>query len=41
VVIVALSTLFTHQHYLIDPLGGLAIAWIGYRFGMYIVPQKA
>lgn len=41
VVIVALSTLFTHQHYLTDPLGGLAIAWLGYRFGMYMYPQKA
>jgi membrane-associated phospholipid phosphatase len=41
VVIVALSTLFTHQHYLTDPFGGLAIAWLGYRFGMYMYPQKA
>jgi membrane-associated phospholipid phosphatase len=41
VVIVVLSTLFTHQHYLADPLGGLAIAWLGYRFGFYMVPQKA
>jgi len=40
VVIVVLSTLFTHQHYLTDPLGGLAIAWVGYRFGMYLVPQQ-
>lgn len=37
--IVILSTLFTHQHYLVDPLGGLAIAWVGYRFGLYLVPQ--
>ncbi len=36
VVIVALSTLFTRQHYLADPLGGLAIAWAGYRLGMYL-----
>jgi membrane-associated phospholipid phosphatase len=36
VLIVALSTLFTRQHYLADPLGGLAIAWIGYRLGMYL-----
>jgi hypothetical protein len=40
-VIVALSTLFTHQHNLADPFGGLAIAWAGYRFGMYVVPHKA
>ncbi|MCJ7432848.1 MAG: phosphatase PAP2 family protein [Anaerolineales bacterium] len=36
VVIVILSTLFTRQHNLIDPLGGLAIAWLGYRFGLYL-----
>ncbi len=35
-VIVALSTLFTRQHYLVDPLGGLAIAWLGYRLGLYL-----
>jgi len=40
VVIVVLSTLFTRQHYLIDPFGGVAIAWLGYRFGLYMVPQK-
>jgi len=38
VVIVALSTLFTHQHNLTDPLGGLAIAWLGYRFGLFLYP---
>ncbi|MHB8778247.1 MAG: phosphatase PAP2 family protein [Anaerolineales bacterium] len=32
VVVVVLSRLFTHQHNLTDPLGGLAIAWLGYRF---------
>lgn len=36
VVIVALSTLFTRQHYLVDTLGGLVIAWIGYRLGLYL-----
>jgi membrane-associated phospholipid phosphatase len=36
VVIVALSTLFTRQHNLVDPFGGLAIAWLGYRFGLYL-----
>jgi len=36
VAIVALSTLFTHQHNLTDPLGGLAIAWLGYQFGLYL-----
>jgi membrane-associated phospholipid phosphatase len=38
VVIVTLSTLFTRQHNLLDPLGGLAIAWLGYRFGLYLYP---
>ena len=33
---VTLSTLFTRQHNLTDPLGGLAIAWLGYRFGLYL-----
>jgi len=36
VVVVALSTLFTRQHHLADPLGGLVIAWLGYRFGLYL-----
>jgi membrane-associated phospholipid phosphatase len=39
--VVVLSTLFTRQHYLLDLLGGLAIAWLGYRFGIHMVPQKA
>lgn len=37
VVIVALSTLFTAQHYLLDPLGGLLLAWAGYHFGQWAV----
>lgn len=36
VITVALSTLFTRQHNLADPLGGLAIAWFGYWFGTYL-----
>ena len=32
--VVVLSTLFTHQHYLLDPVGGVALAWIGHRFGI-------
>jgi hypothetical protein len=36
VIIVVLSTLFTRQHNLADPFGGLAIAWLGYRFGIYL-----
>lgn len=36
VMLVVLSTLFTRQHHLVDPIGGLAIAWLGYRFGLYL-----
>jgi membrane-associated phospholipid phosphatase len=32
----ALSTLFTKQHYLLDPLGGAALAWFGYKFGVWL-----
>lgn len=38
VIVVILSTLFTRQHYLVDPFGGLVIAWVGYRFGLYLYP---
>jgi membrane-associated phospholipid phosphatase len=31
---VSLSTLFTHQHYLADVIGGLALAWVGFRLGL-------
>jgi len=37
VIIVAFATLFTHQHYLPDPIGGLALAWFGYRIGLWCV----
>jgi membrane-associated phospholipid phosphatase len=35
VVIVALSTLFTGQHYIADVLGGIFTGWLGYRFGLW------
>lgn len=35
VVLVVLSTLLTGQHHLLDPLGGLALGWGGYRFGLW------
>jgi membrane-associated phospholipid phosphatase len=38
VIIVILSTLFTRQHNLADPFGGLMIAWLGYRVGLYLYP---
>lgn len=37
VVVIALATLFTHQHYLPDPIGGLLLAWIGYHIGLRCV----
>jgi membrane-associated phospholipid phosphatase len=37
---VILSTLFTHQHYLLDPLGGMALAYAGYRLGLYLYPLQ-
>ena len=33
-VIVSFSTLFTHQHYVVDIVGGLVVALIGYHFGL-------
>ena len=40
VVIVILATLFTHQHYLPDPIGGLALAWFSYRIGLWCVAER-
>ena len=37
VLIVSLSTLFTHQHYIVDVLGGYAVAFSGYHFGLWWV----
>jgi membrane-associated phospholipid phosphatase len=34
-VVVILSTLFTGQHNLPDPIGGLLFAWAGYHFGLW------
>jgi membrane-associated phospholipid phosphatase len=41
VVVVILATLFTHQHYLPDPIGGLALAWFGYRIGLWCVAESS
>jgi membrane-associated phospholipid phosphatase len=40
VVLVILATLFTHQHYLPDPIGGLALAWFGYRIGLWCAADR-
>ena len=34
-VIVSLSTLFTGQHYIADVIGGWAVAYSGYHFGLW------
>lgn len=40
VVIIVFATLFTHQHYLPDPIGGLVFAWLGYRIGLWCVTDQ-
>jgi membrane-associated phospholipid phosphatase len=34
-IIVSFSTLFTGQHYILDVLGGYAVAFTGYHFGLW------
>jgi membrane-associated phospholipid phosphatase len=38
--VIVLSTLFTGQHNLLDPVGGIIWAWLGYRFGLWWVERK-
>lgn len=40
-VIIILSTLFTGQHHLLDPVGGIVWAWIGYRLGLLWVRWRS
>ena len=40
VIMVILATLFTHQHNLPDPVGGLTLAWFSYRIGLWCVAER-
>lgn len=37
VVVIFFATLFTGQHHLPDPVGGLALAWFSYQLGLWCV----
>jgi len=37
---IVLSTLFTGQHYLLDPVGGIIWAWLGYHAGNWWVKRE-
>jgi membrane-associated phospholipid phosphatase len=39
-VVILLSTLYTRQHNLPDLVGGIAFAWLGYRFGLLWVERR-
>ncbi|MFZ1755353.1 MAG: phosphatase PAP2 family protein [Caldilineaceae bacterium] len=40
--VIALSTLFTRQHYIPDVLGGAALAWMSYQIGTWLMrPAEA
>jgi membrane-associated phospholipid phosphatase len=38
--VVLLSTLYTRQHNLPDLVGGIVFAWLGYRFGLWLVARR-
>jgi membrane-associated phospholipid phosphatase len=39
VIVVIFATLFTGQHYLPDPIGGLALAWLSYHVGLWCTAE--
>lgn len=41
IVILALSTLFTGQHYILDVVAGLLLGWVGVCFGSWWVDRRA
>jgi membrane-associated phospholipid phosphatase len=40
IVIIFLATLFTGQHHLPDPIGGLALAWFSYYLGLWCTAKE-
>ena len=36
IMLVILATLFTGQHHLVDPFGGVGLGYLAYRFGMWM-----
>jgi len=40
VLVVLLSTLFTGQHVVLDVLGGVVLAGLGYTVGMVLAPVR-
>jgi len=40
VVLVSLSTLFTGQHYVLDVITGIVLAWLGYKFGLWWAARR-
>ncbi len=39
-IVIALSTLFTQQHYILDVIGGTLYGWLGFRFGLWWIARS-